>query len=94
MWRNGFFEEPWALWRDTAAERDGAGVDPVTHLVSKGGATIGVEVDGARVHIQLVNTRPEQVKLDMPVEFAFRRIHTAGGRPNYYWKATPLEADR
>jgi len=52
------------------------------------------EVDGARVHIQLVNVRPEDVKLDMPVEFAFRRIHTAGGRPNYYWKATPLEAER
>jgi len=52
------------------------------------------EVDGARVHLQLVNTSPEEVKLDMPVEFAFRRIHESGGRPNYYWKATPLEADR
>ena len=52
------------------------------------------EVDGARVHIQLVNADPEQVKLDMPVEFVFRRIHESGGRPNYYWKATPLEADR
>jgi hydroxymethylglutaryl-CoA synthase len=52
------------------------------------------EVEGARVHIQLVNTSPEQVKLDMPVEFSFRRIHESGGRPNYYWKATPLETDR
>ncbi len=52
------------------------------------------EVEGARVHIQLVNTSPEQVKLDMPVEFVFRRIHESGGRPNYYWKATPLETDR
>ncbi len=52
------------------------------------------DVDGARVHIQLVNTAPEDVKLDMPVEFSFRRIHEAGGRPNYYWKATPLETDR
>ena len=25
----------------------------------------------------------------MPVEFEFRRIHQVGGRPNYYWKATP-----
>jgi 3-hydroxy-3-methylglutaryl CoA synthase len=50
------------------------------------------EVDGARVHLQLVNVAPEDVKLDMPVEFEFRRIHQAGGRPNYYWKATPLPA--
>jgi len=41
-----------------------------------------------------VNASPEQVKLDMPVEFVFRRIHETGGRPNYYWKATPLESDR
>ena len=49
------------------------------------------EVDGARIHLQLINTTPEEVKLDMPVEFVFRRIHETGGRPNYYWKATPLE---
>jgi hydroxymethylglutaryl-CoA synthase len=48
------------------------------------------EIDGARVHLQMVNVRPEDVVLDMPVEFEFRRIHQAGGRPNYYWKATPL----
>ncbi len=52
------------------------------------------EVEGARVHIQLINVSPEDVKLDMPVEFSFRRIHESGGRPNYYWKAVPLEADR
>ena len=28
----------------------------------------------------------------LPVEFEFRRIHLSGGRPNYYWKATPLPA--
>ncbi len=48
------------------------------------------EVEGARVHLQLVDTAPENVRLDMPVEFVFRRIHQAGGRPNYYWKARPL----
>jgi len=49
------------------------------------------EVDGARIHIQLVETKPDLVKPGMPVEFSFRRIHMAGGRPNYYWKATPAE---
>jgi len=48
------------------------------------------EIDGARVHLQATNLPPDAVKLDMPVEFEFRRIHQSGGRPNYYWKATPL----
>ena len=48
-----------------------------------------VDIDGARVHMQVVNCRPEDVKTGAPVEFAFRRIHEVGGRPNYYWKATP-----
>jgi len=48
------------------------------------------EIDGARVHLQCVDVVPEDVKLDMPVEFQLRRIHLSGGRPNYYWKATPV----
>ena len=48
------------------------------------------EVDGARVHLQLVNITPEQVRIGLPVEFEFRRMHMAGGRPNYYWKGVPL----
>jgi hypothetical protein len=31
------------------------------------------------------------VRTGLPVEFTFRRIHTVGGRPNYYWKASPVE---
>jgi len=50
------------------------------------------EVGGARVHLQLVNTTPEATKIGLPVEFEFRRIHQVGGRPNYYWKATPVPA--
>jgi 3-hydroxy-3-methylglutaryl CoA synthase/uncharacterized OB-fold protein len=48
-----------------------------------------VDVEGARVHLQLVNARPEEMRLGLPVEFTFRRIHEVGGRPNYYWKAVP-----
>jgi 3-hydroxy-3-methylglutaryl CoA synthase len=47
------------------------------------------DVDGARVHLQLVDVKPEDVKIGMPVEFSFRRIHQVGGRPNYYWKGVP-----
>ena len=48
------------------------------------------EVDGARLHLQLVNCRPEDTHIGLPVEFEFRRMHEAGGRPNYYWKGTPV----
>ncbi len=48
------------------------------------------EIDGARVHLQLVNVKPENVRIGLPVEFEFRRIHQGGGRPNYYWKGTPV----
>lgn len=47
------------------------------------------DFDGARVHLQLVDVRPEDVKLGMAVEPTFRRIHEVGGRPNYYWKGIP-----
>jgi len=49
------------------------------------------EVDGARLHLQLVNATPEETRTGLPVEFELRRIHTAGGRPHYHWKATPAE---
>ena len=53
-----------------------------------------VDIEGARLHLQLVNCRPEDTRIDLPVEFVFRRIHQSGGRPNYYWKGSPLpEAD-
>jgi 3-hydroxy-3-methylglutaryl CoA synthase len=51
------------------------------------------EIDGARVHLQLVNASPQETKIGMPVEFAFRRIHEVGGRPNYYWKAQPVQPE-
>ncbi len=51
-----------------------------------------VDVCGARIHLQLVNCPPDQVKTGLPVEFEFRRIHEGGGRPNYYWKGTPTPA--
>jgi len=48
------------------------------------------EIEGARIHLQLVNAAPEQVRLGLPVELELRRIHQVGGRPNYYWKGTPV----
>ncbi len=51
-----------------------------------------IDIDGARVHMQIANVKPEDVKIGLPVDFSFRRIHEVGHRPNYYWKATPREA--
>jgi 3-hydroxy-3-methylglutaryl CoA synthase len=49
-----------------------------------------VDVDGARLYLQMTDVSPSEVKLDMPVELTFRKIHEAGGTPNYYWKCTPV----
>ena len=51
------------------------------------------EVDGARLHLQLVNCTPEETEIGLPVEFVFRRIHMGGGRPNYYWKGSPVPVE-
>jgi 3-hydroxy-3-methylglutaryl CoA synthase len=48
------------------------------------------DVEGARLYLQMTDVNPREVKLDMPVELTFRRIHEAGGVPNYYWKCTPV----
>jgi 3-hydroxy-3-methylglutaryl CoA synthase len=49
-----------------------------------------VEVDGARLYLQMTDVDPKEVKLAMPVELTFRKIHEAGGTPNYFWKSTPV----
>ena len=48
------------------------------------------EVEGARIHLQLVDCDPKAMRNGIPVEFVFRRIHQSGGRPNYYWKGMPV----
>jgi hydroxymethylglutaryl-CoA synthase len=48
-----------------------------------------VDVDGARIHMQVVEIEPEQMKIGQEIEFVFRKIHESGGRPNYYWKGIP-----
>ena len=45
---------------------------------------------GARLYLQMTDASPKEAKLDLPVEFTFRKIHEAGGTPNYFWKSTPL----
>jgi 3-hydroxy-3-methylglutaryl CoA synthase len=48
------------------------------------------DIEGARLYLQMTDANPREVKLDMPVEMVFRKMHEAGGTPNYYWKCTPV----
>lgn len=53
-----------------------------------------VQVDnGPRIYMQVTDLKTERPKLGMRLRFAFRRIHTAGQRPNYFWKAIPERAE-
>jgi len=51
-----------------------------------------VDVDGARIHLQVIEIAPDETKIGQEVEFVFRRVHESGGRPNYYWKGIPKPA--
>jgi len=49
------------------------------------------EVEGCRIQVQLVDARPEDARLELPIRYSFRKIHEAGGKPNYFWKAVPAD---
>jgi hydroxymethylglutaryl-CoA synthase len=53
-----------------------------------------IDVDGARIHLQIVDIAAKDMKIGQEVEFVFRRIHESGGRPNYYWKGIPKPDSR
>jgi 3-hydroxy-3-methylglutaryl CoA synthase/uncharacterized OB-fold protein len=53
-----------------------------------------VDVEGARIHLQIVELPADEVELGGEVEFVFRRMHETGGRPNYYWKGIPRPSSR
>lgn len=52
-----------------------------------------VQVDnGPRIYMQVTDLGRATPQLGMALRFAFRRIHTVGQRPNYFWKAVPAAA--
>ena len=44
---------------------------------------------GGRLPVELTDVGPAGVEIGMPVEMTFRRINTADGIANYFWKARP-----
>ena len=55
--------------------------------------SIGVVIDfdgGGRFNSQLTDASPDDVEIGMRVQMTFRRLMTADGIHNYFWKATPI----
>ena len=44
---------------------------------------------GGRLPLELTDVRAEEVHMGMEVEMTFRRLNTADGIANYFWKARP-----
>jgi 3-hydroxy-3-methylglutaryl CoA synthase/uncharacterized OB-fold protein len=47
---------------------------------------------GGRMRCQLTDATPDEVQIGMRVEMTFRRLTTAAGVHNYFWKARPVRA--
>ncbi len=45
---------------------------------------------GGRLPVELTDVRPGDVSIGMTVEMTFRRLNTADGIANYFWKARPV----
>ena len=55
--------------------------------------TVGVIIDfdgGGRFKATLTDADPDEVEVGMRVKMTFRRLLTAAGVHNYFWKATPI----
>jgi hydroxymethylglutaryl-CoA synthase len=49
--------------------------------------------DGERLPIELTDVSADDVVIGLRVEMTFRRLFTADGIANYFWKARPLRVD-
>jgi uncharacterized OB-fold protein len=45
---------------------------------------------GGRLPVELTDVDPDDVKIGMRVEMSFRRLYTADGIHNYFWKGRPV----
>jgi uncharacterized OB-fold protein len=46
---------------------------------------------GGRLPCELTDVEPDRLHVGQPVTMTFRRLYTAGGIHNYFWKARPDE---
>lgn len=67
-----------------AVDHLAATVDPPTIL------TVLELEGGCRFYCAMTDAAPDEVKVGMPVELTFRKIHEAGGLYHYFWKCRPV----
>ena len=49
--------------------------------------------DGERLPVELTDVEADEVEIGMRVEMTFRRLFTADGIANYFWKARPVRSE-
>src|SRR5215210_6721102 len=67
-------------------------IDRLAYSLSPPVVTAAVDFDGGgRFSCELTDCTPEQIEVGTRVRMSFRRMHTAGGVHNYFWKGQPME---
>jgi hydroxymethylglutaryl-CoA synthase len=49
---------------------------------------------GGRFYSVMTDRKPEDIRIGMPVELTFRKIHEGSNLYNYFWKTRPIRAER
>ena len=66
-------------------------VDRLAYSLSPPVVAAVVDFDGGgRYPVEMTDVDPAEVKIGMRVEMTFRRLFTADGIHNYFWKARPI----
>jgi hydroxymethylglutaryl-CoA synthase len=66
-------------------------VDRLAHSPSPPAIAAVVDFDGGgRYMLQVADAGPDDIAPGIRLELTFRRLHTAAGVHNYFWKARPL----
>jgi uncharacterized OB-fold protein len=69
-------------------------VDYLAYSMSPPVVAAVIDFDGGgRYQCELTDVDPEAVAIGDRVEMTFRRLHTADGVHNYFWKAKPQRRD-
>ena len=77
------YDKPAEIYAFTKDNLAGGHETPVLNCVVQSG-----EGD-CRVFSIMTDAGPDDIKIGLPVEFTFRKIHEAAGFHNYYWKVRP-----
>jgi uncharacterized OB-fold protein len=68
-------------------------IDHLAYSLSPPTVLVVIDFDGGgRLQCELTDVAVEEVAVGQRVEMSFRRLYTAEGVHNYFWKATPVRA--